>query len=445
MSNDNLIGNSVRHRKLTILLIATRDLRGRMTGRKAVLQTTVNSLVKLGHHVVVAYFGAGADDGVVGASDDQNHVRYLKVHGPHLWEVLVQLVSGFLVGRRSLNECLYTSRRARTALARFVHAEKVDVVVTDMVRTATYGELLGLPWISDLDDLLSLRYKRIAKERRGLDGLLGYHKTRGLQVLAGLVRPVLETVLRWESTIIARREIAVAQRADLTLAVSAVEAAILGSLSSRPVFTTPISMTGPRQIAPFKDRPRDLVFLGAFSYQPNRDAVRTFDERILRQLGRFGLDDICLHVVGEDGTGYEFSSNIRFMGYAKELNAELQKYKAMLVPEVLQGGIKTKVVHAALNKVIVLAHDTAVAGMGMEPGVNVLTWRSPEDLAVLLRRVRGNDPGLAVIADNALGWAVTNFGEQRAEAKWKDYLSSLFRESDDGVGAKDEVLVGGTS
>jgi hypothetical protein len=40
---------------------------------------------------------------------------------------------------------------------------------------------------------------------------------------------------------------------------------------------------------------------------------------------------------------------------------------------------------------------------------------------------------------------VTNFGEQRAEAKWKDYLSSLFRESDDGVGAKDEVLAGGTS
>jgi len=425
MSIDDLIDGSVGNEQLTVLLIATRDLRGQLTGRKSVLRTTVESLAKLGHRVIVAHFGAGKDSDASRAPGECEQVRYVRIDGPRPWELMIQLGYGFLPGRKSLNECLYFSGRAKTALRDIARAEKVDVVVTDMVRTAVYGEFLGLPWISDLDDLLSLRYGLLAKGRRGLDGLLGYHKAPALRALSWLVRPVLEIILRREAAILARREIAVAQQAGLTLAVSPTEAATLASASSRSIFTTPLSVKGPAGVAPFEDRRRELVFLGAFSYQPNRDAVHKFDNRILGELGSFGLEDVCLHVVGEKGIGYEFSPNIRFEGYVEDLDDELQKYKAMLVPELLQGGIKTKVVHAALNKVVVLAHDTAITGMGLEPEVNVLTWKSSEDLAVLLKRVRSNDASLPVIAENARLWAEANFGQQRAEAKWKTYLASV--------------------
>ena len=63
--------------------------------------------------------------------------------------------------------------------------------------------------------------------------------------------------------------------------------------------------------------------------------------------------------------------------------------------------------------------------MGLEPEVNVLTWKSSEDLAVLLKRVRSNDASLPMIAENARLWAEANFGQQRAEAKWKTYLASV--------------------
>jgi len=415
-------------RQLTILMVATRDLRGQLTGRKSILRTTVESLVRLGHRVVVAYFGASTPGDIAGLPSDGNQVRHVRIDGPRPWELTVQIGVGFLPGRKSLNECLYFSKRAQASLRDIARSEKVDVVITDMVRTAAYGEALGLPWIADLDDLLSLRYSLLAKEQRKVDGLLGYHKAPALRSLGWLVRPVLETVLRREASILERREMAVARQAGVTLTVSPTEAATLAAASARKILTAPLMVKGPKRIAPFEDRRRDLVFLGAFSYQPNRDAVQKFDGKIRQDLASYGLDDVDLHVVGEKGTGYEFSPSIRFEGYVDDLDDELQKYKAMIVPELLQGGIKTKVVHAALNGVVVLAHDSAIVGMGMEPGVDVLNWKSSEDLAVLLKRVRGNDGSLREVAENARLWAEANFGQQRAETIWKTHLASVLEE-----------------
>ncbi|WP_201836599.1 glycosyltransferase [Microvirga zambiensis] len=428
MSTDGSNEKSGGNRRLTVLLVATRDLRGQLTGRKSVLRTTVESLVGLGHRVIVAHFGADTSENTAGPSEEYNQVRHIRIDGPRPWELMIQLCVGFLPGRKSLNECLYFSKRAQASLRDIVRSERVDVVITDMVRTAVYGESLRLPWIADLDDLLSLRYSLLAKERRGLDGLLGYHKAPAIRSLSPLVRPILEMVLRREAAILVRREIAVAQQAGVTLTVSPTEAETLAFASSRSISTAPLRVKGPARIAPFEDRRRDLVFLGAFSYQPNRDAVQTFDSRIRLDLNSRGLRDIDLHVVGEKGIGYDFSPSIRFEGYVDDLDEELQKYKAMLVPELLQGGIKTKVVHAALNGTVVLAHESAITGMGMESGVNVLTWKTSEDLAGLLKRIRGNDENLPAIAENARVWAEANFGQQRAETKWKTYLASVIEE-----------------
>ncbi|MGO4524743.1 glycosyltransferase [Microvirga sp. 2MCAF35] len=425
MSKECLRTSSEPDQSLNVLLIATRDIRGQMTGRKSVLNTTVNCLLSLGHRVVIAHFDAGVSGTEPVMSDAGDQVRYYRIHGPRPWELMTQLGLGFLLGTKPLNECLYSGSRARIALQSIARSEKIDVVITDMVRTAAYGELLNLPWISDLDDLLSLRYSLIAKERKNLDGLLGYHKAPALRALNRLARPVIKSVLRKESAIIARREKDIAQRADLTLTVSSAEAEILSFRSSRLISTTPILVRGPSQISPLAERPHELVFLGGLSYQPNRDAVYKFDTETLPQLSSYAAGGLSLHVIGggENGVSYKFSPSIRFVGYVEDLDSELQKYKAMLLPELVQGGIKTKAIHAALNGVIILAHDSAIAGMRLQPNVDVLTWRSSAELAALLGLVRDDDSSLGRIAVNARQWAIANFGEQRAEAQWREYLS----------------------
>lgn len=411
----------------TILMIATRDLRGRMTGRKAVLRTTSDSLVGLGHRVLVAHFGDAQHNIRDEEANLNSRIQYFSLMGPRPWELVRQFVLEFLPGRKSLNECLYASKRAEKALRRIVHAENVEIVITDMIRTVGYGELMNLPWIADLDDLLSLRYRRIAKERRGLDGLLGYHKAPVLRALSWFIRPAARIILDKEATILERREITAARQANVTLTVSSAEATALSKASLRPVSATPFCVQGPDHIAPLKSRVRQLVFLGGMSYQPNRNAVQMFDKQILGQLRSSGIDDINLDVIGEgeESIRREFSPNVRFVGYVEDLDHELQKYKAMLVPELLQGGIKTKIVHAALNGVVVLAHDSAIEGMGLERDINVLTWHSPQELAALLRRIQGTDSTLDRIAENALRWATVTFGVKQAEAKWKAHLESL--------------------
>src|SRR5690349_5191230 len=95
--NDSLGAN----RNLTILLIVTRDLRGQLTGRKSVLRTTVESLVRLGHRVVVAHFGADTPGDTAGLSSEYNQVPHIRIDGPRPWELMIQLGVGFLPGRKS--------------------------------------------------------------------------------------------------------------------------------------------------------------------------------------------------------------------------------------------------------------------------------------------------------------------------------------------------------
>lgn len=407
-------------RALRILMVCTRDPRGRMSGRKMVLRTILGSLTGLGHHVTVCHFGSSSGPEPVGSA-----ATFLRLPLPRSRELALNAALALAFGDRSINEALYDSRRAHRMIAELIAGNDYDLVLTDMIRTAGYGERSGLPWIADLDDLLSARYAHLAEAARREDNLFGYHQAplmRRVMPLLGRVQPLM---MRLEAGILARREVEVARAADLVSLVSEAEAARLARRAERVVADTPMAIEGPAELPELGARPEEAVFLGGLDYGPNLVALRRFDREVMPALAAGGIADLAVSVVGvaEERHRAALSPAFRFRGYVEALDAELQRYRWMLVPEVTPGGIKTKIITAALNGTVVLAHISALDGMGMAPGRNVLAWDSGADLAAHVAGLRGGTVDAEAIARAARDWAIARHDPVVLRERWRRNLA----------------------
>lgn len=416
---------------LSALLILTRDPRGRMSGRKMVLRTIVDSLQALGHRVVVAHFGPAE------GPERDGGLRYVALPEAPGWRRALSCARALAFGRRSVNEALYRSAAAERLLDGLVEAGDFDLVVSDMARTADYAARTGLPWIADLDDLLSKRYRLMAASDTSAQNLLGYYRAPGLRWLGRLLARLQPVLLRREARLLARREDEIARQADLVSLVSPTEAAELALRTGRRVAATPMAVPGPSRLPPLRDRPHELVFLGGMDYGPNLNSVRQFDRTIRPALVAIGLGEVGLHVIGHAEPEHRrgLSPAVTFRGYVGDLDAALRDYRAMLVPEVAPGGIKTKIVTAALNGALTLCHRTALDGMGLTDGREVLAWSDAAELAELIAALRQGRIAVEPMAVAAHRWATETFGEARLRQLWAANLATCLDAADGALPA----------
>ena len=415
-----------------VLLILTRDPRGQMTGRKMVLSTIIVSLRDLGHDVTIAHFGA--------ANENQApDVAFVSLIGASGLKRILSSGLALIFGRRSANEALYDSRHARLQVSRLIAERKIDLVITDMIRTAPYGQRTGLPWIADLDDLLSARYDYMAGDMDRGDNLLGYFEAPLLRRLMSVLARVQPLVLRREAAILRRREIEVTQQADLVSLVSEAEAESLANRSGVAVVSTPMAVPGPPDLQGVHPRPREMAFLGGLDYGPNFTSVQAFERDVLPALLAQGIEDIRLDVIGSSGAKHRIalSDRIELRGYIDNLDREMQNYRMLLVPRTAPGGVKTKIIVAALNGTLVLAHVTALDGMGLEPGKTVLAWSTADELAALIVSVRSGSVDVPALTNSARAWAVRRYGPARLRTLWQSNISLCLARAQQRLGTSE--------
>lgn len=404
---------------MKILLIASRPIAGHQTGRKVVLRTIVRSCEALGHHVDVAVIGTpGADRGGIA------------VTGPGLLEVCGNVVRHFAFGRKSLNECLYWSRGAQRQVDSLVTAGGYDLVVADMVRTAQFCAGLDVPWILDLDDLLSARYARLVDRRAGAS-VLGYVSARLPAVARRGSAWAAQRLLRIEARRIAGQELRFGRRASAVTLVSALEARTLSARLQRAVHDTAMSMdVPPSGGADHAQRRRDaVVFIGGLDYQPNLDAVNHYLTRIAPELERLG-HPVELHVIGNAPTDLRPASppkRVAYLGYVDDLAAALRSYSISIAPIDVEGGVKTKVLDAMANGLAVVATEQAVAGLGVASGRDCLVAQTPAEFALAICRLADDADACQRIGQASRHFVSRHFSHAALKEKWRRLLDEAVR------------------
>lgn len=404
-----------------VVILMTRDPGGRATGRVTVLRTMLDCLDALGYDVVVVLFARAP---AVDSRWSRRHTfRHIPL--PGLPRVAINAAGALIAGGRSLNESLYRSPGIRRRVMSLVAQVEADAVIADSLRLAEYAEATGLPYLVDLDDLLSERYAELAQSGRDTSELLGFFG----QALPGWTqRPagmLARRSLRWEAKACRRRELAVARRATAVSLVSGFEAERLAVLSGRSILTLPVGVA----IAPVVDsgvkNRQDLLFLGGLDYQANVDALRWYLAQVLPLLG----DKVpTLRVIGHCPPGIVAemrSPHIVFEGYVEDLQKALSSGSALIAPIVSGTGVKTKVLDAMACGLPVIGTPLAFTGLAVSDGVEGYIGQDAAQLADRVAQVLRSPEDAVAVGLRGREYVAANFAFEIVCERWAQALTAL--------------------
>jgi glycosyltransferase involved in cell wall biosynthesis len=405
---------------MRILYLLTRSPFGRSSGRKSVFRTVLNSLEALGHEVELAVFDSP------GEAPETLPCHWLGRPGPltaarrALWAATS--------GRESLNEALYRCPRRRERVRALAREGGFELVLADMIRTAPYAAATGLPWILDLDDLLSERYRAWGDDPGRREALLGYYGRSLPAPLRRLAQAVAGLALKRETRLVERRERDWAQRADAVTLVSAVEARRLADRAGRPVAAMPMAVAIPAP-RPVGNKPptRRVVFVGGLGYQPNLDAIRYYLSDVRPALERIGVD-VVLDVVGDADPALRqelAGPAINFLGYVDDVMETLAAYRVFVAPLVSGTGIKTKVLEAMAAGLAVVTTPEGIIGLDVRHGEHCLLARNAHEMATHVRDAFERPDEMEEIGQRARDYVAAGFSPEVLQRRWRSLLDEI--------------------
>jgi len=397
----------------TALMVLARDPGGHRTGRKAVLASAADSLEQVGLRVEVAALARAAP-----APRWQGRgVAHVPL--PRVGRVALS-APGAALGLRTLNEALFDAPATRRAVAAIARATGASLVVADTLRTWGPAAAAGLPVVMHLDDLLSDRYRRLARRADAAD-VLGYYRDELPPALVAPAGAAARRLLRWEAGLAARREVAVARRAAATAVTSEEEADLLAGRAGVPVVALPMAVAASAVPADVpRTPPASAVFLGSLHYGPNLGGVRWWRDRVRPELDALGGGDVALTVVGDASAEHRrelADGRLRFTGYVDDVHAELARHRvfAGAVPE--GGGVSTKILDAFAAGIPVVATRQAVRGLAVIDGEHAWLADDPRTFAERLLRARDDPAAAARVA--ASGRALlAGYSATELTARW---------------------------
>jgi hypothetical protein len=402
-----------------VLLVTTRDIGQRATGRIVVLRTHAEALAALGHEVTVAVVAPAPPE------ESRWTRRFPTVHvrSPRLPSVVVSALRALTVGRGSLNEALFVDAGVRRRVTGLVTSTGADLVVLDSLRLSGAVTGVGVPVVVDLDDLLSVRYERLRTTARTDPGaVLGFAAGRVPGPLRGIAARVAVLLLGWEARRMAAREVAVSSSAQAVSLVSRTEAALLAERTGRDVEWLPPAVPVPQEPA----EPCDgLVFLGGLDYLPNVQALRFHRDEVLPHLDPADPRHV-LHVVGHcpDEVRAELDvPGIVLHGFVEDLHAALGR-RLLLAPLVAGGGVKLKVLDGMAHGLPVAGTPGAFEGLGLPDGLE-LRADGGAQLAALVRDLAADPERCREVGLRARTVVRQEFSADAAARRWAGLLGRL--------------------
>lgn len=175
------------------------------------------------------------------------------------------------------------------------------------------------------------------------------------------------------------------------------------------------------------DSRRDLVFIGGFQHPPNTDAVLWFVREVFPRV-RQAQPEIIFHVIGSKPSPQILElahDGVIVHGFVKDISPYMDDCRLSVAPLRYGAGVKGKVNMAMSYGLPVIATQTAVEGMHVVDGQDILVAGSPADFAAAILRAYNDTILWEKLSDNGLANVRQHFSFDAAREALKRILPPL--------------------
>jgi glycosyltransferase involved in cell wall biosynthesis len=267
---------------------------------------------------------------------------------------------------------LYESRQFRRRLAELVTNNDFQLVHLDSLDLAAYLPMLaGLPIVCVHHNVESALLRRRAAATPGLSGAY-------IKLQAHLTQLEEE---RW------------CGKVNLNVAVSEKDRESLQALCPTGRFMVVPNGVDTNTFQPGTLKKKGVVFVGGYSWQPNRDAMEYFCKEILPLLRASGCDGPITWVgrVAEAvRREYAQRYGIELTGYVDDVRPAVQGAACYVAPLRVGGGTRLKILDAWAMGMAVVSTSVGCEGLEARDGDNILIRDTAADFAEAVRDVVTN-------------------------------------------------------
>lgn len=371
---------------MKILYVAGRWPWPVQVGRQRMIDQTLRLAAEVGETHLLAFAGADANRAAV-----PGHVKFAGVLPmPGSLEVAANVLTNPL----SPLQCqLFNSAAARRELDAAIRHVEPDAVIIDMTRLYPFAAHVRRAFpkvrlVLDMDDLLSVRYARMLKNKKqgAISGTFEKKLPGPIRVLA---RALPRVLLQVERPLMARLERKAARLFDALLLVSPTEADALARANSGALVLGFPPMIEQRQ-TPARNHATSLrfVFIGNANYAPNAEALAFLDRVAASLKQRMPALPIPyrFETAGVANPALKLE-NIATLGFVDDLGVFLGGDAVLVAPILTGTGVKTKIVDALEYATPIMTTDIGAEGLPLTPGDHFIRVEGEDGLRDALERL----------------------------------------------------------
>ena len=375
------------------LLVLTRCPYPINGGRETILAQTIDFLNSK-YDLTIVYLKRNHSD------QSKFDERKLKNY-PLKFPSIIELIYNILFRRNfSLQENLFFSRSNLELVDQTIKSVKPDLIYVDMIRMSQYIENYNIYKIIDIDDLLSIRYKRFMNQKES--SIFGTFSTVVPSFLKELVEKILKnTILEYESKKLAKREIEVVAKYNRCFLVSEKEKKyLIDKTSFQNIYTNTQAIRSRTNIYRKDVKCNNLLFIGNMNTAQNKASLKMIADEILP---RFTFD-YTFFIIGEYDNSVEAliseNSNIKLLGFVPDLLISLEDIKLALMPIAFGTGIKTKILDCMSYGIPVVTNLVGSEGLGVIDSKQIFIFENNEITNSSILSILKNDELLESISSN---------------------------------------------